>query len=204
MVQCPAVGAAGWFWSQALGEGGPCALLGQPPCASGGQQPGPEDIAGAAALAEATVAARQAVGSPTAADIGGQAVGEGAAQAARASCQQPGLQRPQPRQHAQPALLGPPPAPIHPAVAILRRPGVGGISSTLLPGGEEAGQQHGGPQQRGIDGWRAAPTLLLHGEAGAEAWRCGAGAPAGAAAARQGQTGEGWQRGPRATTALGQ
>lgn len=212
----PAVGAAGGLRSQALGEGGPgCprALLGQPPRAAGGQQPGPQGVTGAAALAQAAVAARQAVGHPAAAAVCGQDVGGGAAQAAGTPRQQPGLQRPQPGQHGQPALLGPPPAPLRlaarcVATAILQRPGDGGVGVwrpiTLLSVGEGAGQQHGVAQKLGIDGGQPAPAVLLHGEAGAEAGRRGAGAAPGAAAAGQGKAGEGQRHGAGAAAALGQ
>lgn len=85
-------GVAGGLRSQTLDEGGrgapgsshSCTVLGQQPWVSKREQPRLRGIAGAPALAEAAVAAWQAVGSPAVHDLGGQAVGGGAPQAAGA------------------------------------------------------------------------------------------------------------------------
>lgn len=187
------------------GCGCPHAALGQQPRVAGGEQPRPVGIAGAAALAEAAVAAGQAVGGPAIHELGGQVVGGGAPQAAGSPRQQPSLERPQPGQHGQPPLLSPPlaPAPLGSAAAILRRLGSGAVGAgcpvPLRSGGDEAGQKDGGTQEVGIDG-----SLRLDGEPGAEAGRRGAGAAADAMAPGQAQAGEGWQWGARAAAALGQ
>lgn len=200
-------GVAGGLWSQTLDEGGrgalaashSCTALGQQPGVARGERPRLRGIAGAPALAEAAVAAWQAVGSPAVQGLGGQAVGGGAPQAAGAPRQQPCLQRPQLGQHGQPRLLSAAlvlaPRSSCCCTTVLWRLRCGAVSAVspvpLLSRGKEASQEDSGTQQLGINGLCLASALLLHGKPGAEAGRRGAGAATRAGAPDQPQAGEG-------------